>query len=144
MKRDQKMPRDERLTLDASFMFFEQFMDSFREPLVILDSDLKVVRANDAFYRMFKVKPGVTEGLLIYHIGDHQWDIPRLRDLLEDILPRNSIFNDFEVEHDFEGIGPKIMHLNARRIYEQEHQTQLILLAMEDVTDREFYKKNLE
>jgi len=135
---------DEKLKLDTSIMFFTQFMDSFREPVVILDSDLKVVKANDAFYRLFRVKPDVTEGLLIYHIGNHQWDISNLRDLLEDILPQNTIFNDFEVEHNFEGIGPKIIHLNARRIYEKENQTQLILLAMEDVTDREYYKKNLE
>ncbi|MBU2645578.1 sigma 54-interacting transcriptional regulator [bacterium] len=125
-------------------MFFTHFVDSFREPLVILDSDLKVVKANDAFYHMFRVNPDVTEGSLIYQIGNHQWDIPDLRELLERILPQSTIFNDFEVKHDFEGIGPKIMHLNARRINEQENQTQLILLAMEDVTDREYYKKNLE
>jgi len=77
-------------------------------------------------------------------LGNRQWDIPKLRELLEDILPQNTTFNDFEVEHNFETIGPKIMHLNARRIYSNENQTQLILLAVEDVTEREYYKKDLE
>jgi hypothetical protein len=82
--------------------------------------------------------------VLIYDLGNRQWDIPQLRELLEDILPQNTNFNDFEVEHHFETIGPKIMHLNARRIYTEENQTQLILLAIEDVTEREDYKRNLE
>jgi hypothetical protein len=93
----------------------------------------------------FNVKPDETEGVLIYDLGNRQWDIPKLRELLEDILPRNSAsFNDFEVEHTFETIGRKIMHLNARRIYKEGNQTQLILLAIEDVTEREYYKRHLE
>ncbi len=139
-----KKPRVDNSRSEDATRFFDNYLSSIREPLVILDSELKVVQANRSFYRTFNVKPEETEGLLIYDIGNHQWDIPRLKDLLEDILPRNTIFNDFEVEHDFEGIGPKIMHLNARQIYEQEDQTQLILLSMEDVTEREFFKRNLE
>jgi chemotaxis protein methyltransferase CheR len=120
------------------------FLSSVREPLVVLDSDLKVVKANPSFYQTFDVKPDETEGVLIYDLGNRQWDIPKLRELLEDILPQNSLFNDFEVEHNFDTIGRKIMHLNARRIYRKETQTQLILLAIEDVTERENYKRNLE
>jgi formate hydrogenlyase transcriptional activator len=123
---------------------FNNILGSIREPLVVLDADLKVVKANFAFYQTFDVKPDETEGVLIYDLGDRQWDIPRLRELLEDILPHNSIFNDFEVEHDFRTIGPKIMHLNARRIYTKATNTQLILLAIEDVTEREYYKRHLE
>ncbi|MDY6823534.1 MAG: sigma 54-interacting transcriptional regulator [Thermodesulfobacteriota bacterium] len=119
-------------------------LGSIREPLILLDQDLKVVTANPSFYRIFNVKPDETEGALIYDLGNRQWDIPDLRKLLEDILPQNTSFHDFEVEHDFEAIGPKIMHLNARRIYDQGKQTQLILLAIEDVTEREYYKKHLE
>ena len=130
--------------MEASLAFFESLMDSIREPLVLLDSDLKVVRANHSFYQAFKVKPAETEGLLIYEIGNHQWDIPSLKELLEKILPHNTSFNDYEVEHDFEAIGHKIMHLNARRIYEKPNQTQLILLAIEDVTERVYYKRDLE
>ena len=119
-------------------------LGSIHEPLILLDSGLKVVTANPSFYRTFNVKPAKTEGALIYGLGNRQWDIPELRKLLEDILPQNTNFHDYEVEHDFETIGRKIMHLNARRIYDQGNQTQLILLAIEDVTEREYYKKHLE
>ena len=123
---------------------FDNIFSSIREPLLVLDPDLKVLIANHSFYRMFKVNPDKTVGELIYSLGNGQWDIPKLRELLEDILPENSEFNDFEVEHNFETIGRKIMHLNARRIYKESSQTQLILLAIEDVTYREDHKRNLE
>jgi len=123
---------------------FDTFLSSIREPLVVLDSDLKVVKANPSFYRTFNAQPDETEGILIYDLGNRQWNIPKLRELLEDILPENSAFHDFEVEHDFKTIGRKIMHLNARRIYTKTNQTQLILLAIEDVTERESYKRDLE
>ena len=82
-------------------------MGSIREPIVVLDSDLKIVKANHSFYQTFNVKPDETEGILIYDLGNRQWNIPKLRELLEDILPENSVFHDFEVEHNFETIGPK-------------------------------------
>jgi PAS domain S-box-containing protein len=130
--------------VQAFIEIFDNILSSVREPLVVLDSDLKVIKANHSFYRTFKVKPEETEGILIYDLGNRQWDIPKLRELLEDILPQNSTFNDFEVEHNFETIGRKIMHLNARRIYRESKQTQMILLAIEDVTEREYYKRHLE
>ena len=123
---------------------FDNIFGSVREPLVVLDPGLKVVKANHSFYRIFNIKPDETEGVLIYDLGNQQWDIPALRELLEDILPQNTIFHDFEVEQRFEGIGRKIMHLNARRIYKEADQTQLILLAIEDVTEREYHKRHLE
>ena len=123
---------------------FGNLMDSIREPLVSLDPDLKVVKANQSFYRTFHVEPDATEGILIYDLGDRQWDIPQLRELLEEVLPRNTFFNDFEVEHNFENIGLKIMRLNARRIHGNSNRTRMILLAIEDVTEREHYKRNLE
>jgi transcriptional regulator with GAF, ATPase, and Fis domain len=123
---------------------FDTILGSVREPLVVLDSDLRVVKANHSFYQTFKVTPEDTEGVVIYDLGNRQWDIPKLREVLEDILPQNSTFNDFEVEHTFETIGPKIMHLNARQIYRESKQTKMILLAIEDVTEREYYKRHLE
>ncbi|MFO8049514.1 MAG: sigma 54-interacting transcriptional regulator [Desulfosudaceae bacterium] len=123
---------------------FNDFLNSVREPLVVLDSDLKVVKANPSFYHVFDVQPDKTEGFLIYDLGNRQWDIPKLRELLEEVLPQNSLFHDFEVEHTFETIGRKIMHLNARRFYRKAEQTQLIMLAIEDVTDRVNYRRNLE
>ena len=128
----------------AFLEIFNSILGSIREPLVVLDPDLKVIKANPSFYLTFNVNPEQTEGTLIYDLGNRQWDIPRLRELLEEILPQNTKFNDFEVEHDFETIGRKIMHLNARRIYNEGNQTQLILLAIEDVTEREYYKRHLE
>ena len=128
----------------AYMEIFNGILGSVREPLVLLDSTLKIVKANHSFYRTFNVNPEQTEGMLIYDLGNGQWNIPKLKELLEDILPQNSTFNDFEVEHDFKTIGRKIMHLNARRIYGEENQTRLILLAIEDVTEREYYKRHLE
>jgi transcriptional regulator with GAF, ATPase, and Fis domain len=137
------LPGDKR-KLQAFMEIFDNILGSVREPLVVLDSDLKVIKANHSFYRTFRVKPEATEGILIYDLGNRQWDIPKLRELLENILPQNSTFTDFEVEHDFETIGRKIMHLNARRFYRESNQTQMILLAIEDVTEREYYKRHLE
>ncbi len=122
----------------------DSILDSIREPLIVLDQDLKVVTANKAFFQTFDVSPDETEGVLIYKLGSRQWDIPALRKLLEDILPQNSGFNDFEVEHDFETIGRKIMHLNARQVQGGDGQTRLILLAIMDVTEREYYRRHLE
>jgi transcriptional regulator with GAF, ATPase, and Fis domain len=144
MKQKFKTSGYDKQRIQTYIEVFDNILGSIREPLVLLDSDLKVVKANGSFYRTFNVKPEETEGRLIYDIGNRQWNIPKLRELLEDILPENSLFHDFEVEHNFETIGRKIMHLNARRIYRESNQTQLILLAIEDVTDREYYKRNLE
>lgn len=131
--------------MPESFLeIFKRLLGSIREPLIVLDSDLKVVTANHSFYSTFGVEPDETDGVLIYDLGNRQWDIPRLRKLLEEILPQNTSFHDFEVEHDFEGIGRKVMRLNARRIHKETDQAQLILLAIEDVTESEYYKRHLE
>ena len=107
-----------------------------REPLVVLDERLKVVSANRSFYKTFKISPEETENILIYNLGNGQWNIPKLRELLEEIIPRNNSFDDFEVTHNFPVIGQKTMLLNARMI-EQADQRKLILLAIEDITGRE-------
>ncbi len=131
--------------MEKAFLeIFDRILGSVREPLLVLNSDLKVIKANPSFFQTFNVNPEQTEGVLIYDLGNRQWDIPKLRELLEEILPQNTKFNDFEVEHHFDTIGPKIMHLNARRIYSDGKHTQMILLAIEDVTDREYYKRHLE
>jgi chemotaxis protein methyltransferase CheR len=144
MKQKFKKSGYDQQRLQTFIEVFDNILGSIREPLVVLGSDLKVVKANHSFYQTFNVKPEETEGILIYDLGNRQWNIPKLRELLEDILPENTVFNDFEVEHDFETIGRKTMHLNARRIYREVNQTQLILLAIEDVTEREYYKRHLE
>jgi signal transduction histidine kinase/CheY-like chemotaxis protein len=111
--------------------FAQDVFDTVREPLLVLDAALRVRSANSAFYQTFRVSSQETENQLIYELGNGQWDIPALRTLLEDIVPRSSVFNDFVLEHDFPGIGRRVMLLNARRLH-----AELVLLAMEDVTER--------
>jgi two-component system, chemotaxis family, CheB/CheR fusion protein len=114
----------------------EAIISASSAPLVVLDADLQVQRANDAFYNTFKVSPDVTEGRLIYDLGNRQWDIPQLRQLLEDIIPRNSVFNDYEVTHEFQTIGKRTMLLNARRLDNHEGGSKRILIGIDDVTER--------
>jgi PAS domain S-box-containing protein len=116
--------------------YSEAIIETVRGPLVVLDADLRVTSANRSFYTLFSLKAGETEGKLIYEVGSHEWDIPRLRELLEEIVPRNNAFNDFEVDHEFASLGRRQMLLNARRMYGERHETRGILLAIEDVTQR--------
>jgi len=108
-------------------------VDTVREPLLILDTTLRVRFANRAFYQTFHVSSEETENRLIYELGNGQWDIPDLRRLLEDIVPKSSVFNDFQFEHDFPVIGRRVMLLNARKLQAGRHG-ELLVLAMEDVT----------
>jgi len=121
-----------RSELEGQREFAELTLDALRDPILVLGWDLRVQQANGPFYERFQVTPEQTEGVPIYELGNGQWDIPRLRELLENILPDNHAFDDFEVEHDFDSIGHRLMLLNARRL----NHHQLILLAIEDVTER--------
>src|SRR3989440_5288064 len=113
-----------------------------REPLLILDTTLRVRSANRAFYQTFHVSPEETENRLIYELGNGQWDIPDLRTLLEDVVPKSSVFNDFELEHTFPIIGRRVMLLNARKLQAGRHG-ELLVLAMEDVTARKRAEEEL-
>ncbi|WP_084813678.1 sigma 54-interacting transcriptional regulator [Desulfogranum japonicum] len=144
MKNSIMATENEEYSLQTLVKVCYTILDSLREPLIVLDSELKVIKANRPFYTTFEVKPAETEGRLIYEIGNRQWDIPELRKLLEDILPKKSEFNDLEVEQFFEGIGHRIMLLNARRLYRRSEQTQLILLAIEDVTQKAEDQRKIE
>src|SRR6266550_8654539 len=115
--------------------FAQNIVDTVREPLLMLDTTLRVRSANRAFYQTFHVSPDETEGHLIYELGNGQWDIPDLRTLLEDIVPKSSVFDDFELEHTFPVIGRRVMLLNARKL-QAGHHGELLVLAMEDVTER--------
>ena len=117
-------------------IYTESIIDTMREPMLVLDEHLKVVSANKGFYRAFKVTMEDTQGQLIYAIGNHQWDIPQLRELLKSIIEKNSVFDGYKVEHDFPGIGQREMLLNARRVVGGTDLKPRILLAMEDVTGR--------
>jgi two-component system CheB/CheR fusion protein len=112
----------------------ESLVNTVREPLIVLDGDLRIVSANNAFYNSFQVVKEKTEKQLIYDIGNRQWDIPRLRELLEQILPESNYFNDYEVDHFFPTIGHKKMLLNARRVVAVSGHKPMILLSIEDIT----------
>jgi len=124
--------------------YAENIVETVREPLVVLNSGLKILTANHSFYDTFKVTPGETIGNFIYDLGNRQWDIPKLRVLFEDILPLETVFNGYEVEHDFPGIGRKIILLNARQIFRKDVGSHIILLAMEDITERKRLKTEIQ
>jgi two-component system CheB/CheR fusion protein len=114
--------------------FAEAIVNTVRQPLVVLNKDLVVQAVNESFRRTFKVSDEQTIQHRIYELGNRQWNIPKLRTLLEDILPHNSSFMDFEVDHTFPEIGRKKMLLNARRMSSDGDETSMILLSIEDVT----------
>jgi len=125
---------------NESWTYIKTVVDVLHEPVVVLDKNLKVLAANEPFYRMFKVEPKDTEQKIVYELGNGQWNIPSLRKLLEDILPKQTFFRGFEVSHDFPDIGHKVMVLNGREIHVQTGTTTsivpaIILLAIEDVTE---------
>jgi nitrogen-specific signal transduction histidine kinase len=128
----------ERLS-EENWTYIKTVINIVREPVLILDKDLRVMAANESFYRMFQVDQTNTEHALVYELGNGQWNIPTLRKLLEEILPQNKFFKDFEVMHDFPVIGEKSMLLNARQIHFTENTSPelfppIILLAIEDIT----------
>ena len=102
--------------VQRSLDYADGIVNTVREPLVVLDADLRVVSANSSFYRTFRVTPEETQGNLLYELGNRQWDIPKLRELLGEILPQKTEVSDFEVDHVFPEIGHKMMILNARQI----------------------------
>jgi two-component system, chemotaxis family, CheB/CheR fusion protein len=122
--------------IQDALTFSRGIVDTVREPLIVLDADLRVISANRAFYTIFKTTPEETEYNLIYDLGNRQWNVPALKTALEDILPKSSVLTDFVIEHDFHSIGHRKMLLNARRIQHDDAHSQTILLAIEDITER--------
>ena len=121
--------------------FADAIVETVREPMVVLDAELRVIAASRAFYARFMVKSEDTEGKLLYELGDGQWDIPKLRTLLEKIIPDKGVMDDYEVSHEFPGIGQRTMLLNARQVvYETDKGTHL-LLGIEDVTARRILER---
>ncbi|MDG6229670.1 MAG: PAS domain-containing protein, partial [Candidatus Thermoplasmatota archaeon] len=112
----------------------EAIVNTLKQPLLILGSDLRVRSANKAFYDTFKVSKKDTEGSVIFELGDRQWDIPSLKTLLEDIIPKNSAFTDYSVEHDFPDIGIHRMKLNGREIQLKGGHEPLILISIDDLS----------
>lgn len=127
----------EKEATQESLAYVRSIVDTVREPLLVLDAEMKIVSASRSFCQTFQVIHQEIEKQLLYELGNGQWDIPELRRLLEGIFPKSTQFNDYRVEHDFPEIGRKVMLLNARRILREGVGMQMILLAIEDVTERD-------
>ncbi|MEJ2032538.1 MAG: chemotaxis protein CheB [Deltaproteobacteria bacterium] len=133
---EEKTAGAELLAARESSAHFQAIVNTMREPLLLLDENLVVTLANSSFYRTFREEPNKTIGRHLYELGKGQWNIPGLRKLLEEVLPGQESFDDFEVEQEFPGIGRHRMLLNGRRLRETEEGAGRILLAIEDITDR--------
>lgn len=129
-----RMKRAERKA-QAGMEYFDSIVQTVRQPLVVLDERLRVVSANEAFYRTFDMQARWVEGKLIYELDGHKWDVPELRNLLEEILPSKAAMNDFQMEQELPKVGRRRLTLNARRLQRDEHEPGLILLAMEEVRE---------
>ncbi len=127
--------------LEQSLSYAQGILGTMREPLLVLDKHLRIKTANDAFFTTFSITADDTEGALIYELKNRRWDTPRLREALEKILPQKSAFSDLEITFDFPGIGSKIMLFNGRRLIQSEVGEELILLAMQDITEQTLLQK---
>lgn len=127
--------RQER-AVQAALTYADNIIATLREPFVVLDTNLRVKSANRSFYQNYHVTPEETQGRFIYELGNGQWNIPRLRTLLDEVLSNHHPVHDFDVEHDFPAIGKRMMLLNAQRFESVDGQSDLILLAIEDITER--------
>jgi PAS domain S-box-containing protein len=123
-------------TVGEASRLAQAIVDTIRDPLLVLDQGLRVVTANRSFYQVFGMAPQNVRGRPLYGLGDGQWDIPELRLLLGDIAPQHTVMQAYEVERNFAVIGRRTMLLNARQVFNHRNAEELILLAIEDVTDR--------
>jgi two-component sensor histidine kinase len=119
----------------------QSIVDTVREPVVVLDKGLRVIAASRSFYSAFKVSPEDTQGRLLYALGDGQWDIPKLRVLLDKIIPEHGVMEDYEVEHEFPNLGYRTMRLNARQAFYEGGAETTVLLGIEDVTERHMLER---
>jgi signal transduction histidine kinase len=132
---DDVQPSTEK-SLRSALEFAQSIVDTVREPLLVLDGQLRIQTASHAFYQDFHVSAEETEGRFLYEIGNGQWNIPQLRTALAQVLPNQEGFRDFEVMHDFGPLGRRVMLLNARGLWQAGHQPERVLLAIEDITER--------
>lgn len=128
--------RKAEVVLEGLNDYLNAIISTAREPFLVLSKELVVKSANAAFYKAFKVSKQETENVLVYDLGNGQWNIPELRDLLNHILPDNGVIENYEVKHTFEQIGAREMLFNAKRLSCEFHDYELILLAIEDITVR--------
>jgi two-component system CheB/CheR fusion protein len=135
-KRTDTAHKATEVRLQDALDYVQSIVDTVREPMLVLDEALRVRTASQAFYDTFAVPPDKTIGKYVYDLGNGQWGIPNLRMLLEDILPKEHVIRDFEIDHDFPMLGPRVMLLNARRLSGESNGAGHVLLAIEDITER--------
>jgi two-component sensor histidine kinase len=133
--------REQFTSIVDAWAFAQGIVDTVREPVLVLDKDLRVIAASRSFYSAFKVSPKDTQGRLLYTLGDGQWDIPKLRVLLEKIIPEKGVMEGYEVEHEFPGLGHRTMLLNGRQIFYEGGSPSTILLGIEDVTRQRVFER---
>ncbi|OGF82228.1 hypothetical protein A3B18_00950 [Candidatus Giovannonibacteria bacterium RIFCSPLOWO2_01_FULL_46_13] len=139
MKNNKAQDNISKDSRELALHYMKTLVDVARESFLILDAKLQVVSVSPTFYENFHVSPEQTENKFVYELGNGQWNIPDLRNLLEEILPQKKVVKNYEVVHDFETIGERIILLNARQV----DSVQLIILAMEDITIRRDLEKKL-
>jgi two-component sensor histidine kinase len=122
----------------------QAIVDTVREPVLVMDKNLRVIAASRSFYSIFKVSPQDTQDRLLYELGDGQWNIPKLRLLLEKIIPEHGVMTDYEVDHEFPGVGHRTMRLNARQVFYEGGADTTILLGIEDVTQQRTLEREKE
>jgi two-component sensor histidine kinase len=133
--------REQFAAIADAWTLAQGIVDTVREPVLVLDKDLRVIAASRSFYAAFKVSPKDTNGRLLYALGDGQWDIPKLRVLLEKIIPEQGVMEGYEVEHEFPGLGSRTMRLNARQVFYEGGAGTTVLLGMEDITERRILER---
>ena len=130
--------------IDDARSLAQAIVDTVREPLLVLDKELRVVAASRSFYLTFRVNREETHGQLLYSLGDRQWDIPALRTLLGKIVPEHAVLEDYQVEQKFPNIGHRTMLLNARKVFYEDNSHTTVLLAIEDITERKAAERELQ
>jgi two-component sensor histidine kinase len=133
--------REQFSSIVDAWALAQGIVDIVREPILVLDKELRVIAASRSFYSAFKVSPKDTQGRLLYTLGDGQWDIPKLRVLLEKIIPEKGVMEGYEVEHEFPGLGHRTMLLNARQLFHEGGSNTTILLGIEDVTRQRAFER---
>ena len=128
--------RDARAESGRNWQLTQSIVDTIRDPLVVLEDDMSVVTASRAFLTMFGITQEEAQGRRVAELGQHQWDVPALRHLMEKVLPENKPFESFEIEDDFPGLGRRVFNLNARKITQPGNHSHRLLLVFEDITDR--------
>jgi two-component system CheB/CheR fusion protein len=127
--------------LAESHEYAEAVFTTLREAILVLDTNLRIKKSNRAFFKMFRLNEDDTNGKLIFELADRQWDIPLLRSLFREITHDNPYVSGFELTHTFHGLGEKTLLLNVRRVVQKSHQQELILLAIEDITEHKLAEK---